>query len=56
MGKGLAPLRQKHLFLCQKAHCKTEVLNQKGLQCKLNIDGEERLIGLSNLVAKEAFS
>lgn len=54
--KGLAPLRQKHLFLCQKAQCKTEGLNQKRLQCKLNIDREGRLIGLSHLVAKEAFS
>lgn len=31
-------------------------LNQKEFQCKLNIDREGRLIGLSNLVAKEAFS
>lgn len=53
--KVLAPLRQKYFFLCQKAHCKTEKLNQKGFQCKLNIDGEGWLIGLSNLVAKEAF-
>lgn len=51
----MAPLRQKCLFLCQKSHCKTEGLNQKRLQCKLNIDREGRLIGLSNLVAKEAF-
>lgn len=29
--KGPAPLRQKHLFLSQKAHCKTEGLTQKGL-------------------------
>lgn len=54
--KGLAPLRQKHPFLCQKAHCKTEGLNQKGLLWKLNIDRERRLIGLRYLVAKEAFS
>lgn len=54
--KGLAPLRQKHPFLCQKAHCKTEGLNQKGLLWKLNTDRERRLIGLRYLVAKEAFS
>lgn len=54
--RGLAPLRQKHPFLCQKAHCKTEGLNQKGLLWKLNIDRERRLIVLSYLVAKEAFS